>query len=83
MWYSVCGYINSCQTVFWIDSLMTDRWLKEQFILADNGGKGRLNEKEVLTVMKQLNEQIPESIIKLKFKVSDCLFVLHTLPPSP
>lgn len=46
-------------------------WLKEQFILADNGGKGRLNEKEVLSVVRQLNEQIPESVIKQRFKVSD------------
>lgn len=45
-----------------------DRWLKEQFILADNGGKGRLNEKEVLSVVRQLNEQIPESVIKQRFK---------------
>ena len=49
--------------------------MKEQFILADNGGKGQLNEKEVLAVMKQLNEQVPESIIKLKFKVSLCLLI--------
>ena len=46
-------------------------WLKEQFILADNGGKGRLNEKEVLSVVRQLNEQIPESVIKQRFKVGD------------
>ena len=46
-------------------------WLKEQFILADNGGKGRLNEQEVLSVVRQLNEQIPESVIKQRFKVGD------------
>ena len=44
-------------------------WLKEQFILADIDGKGRLNEKEVLSVVRQLNEQIPESVIKQRFKV--------------
>lgn len=44
-------------------------WLKEQFVMADNGGKGRLNEKEVLSVVRQLNEQIPESVIKQRFKV--------------
>ena len=37
--------------------------------MADNGGKGRLNEKEVLSVVTQLNEQIPESVIKQRFKV--------------
>lgn len=47
---------------------MRDRWLKEQFIMADNGGKGRLNEKEVLSVVRQLNEQIPESVIRQRFK---------------
>lgn len=47
---------------------MRDRWLKEQFVMADNGGKGRLNEKEVLSVVRQLNEQIPESVIKQRFK---------------
>lgn len=47
---------------------MRDRWLKEQFILADNGGKGRLNEQEVLSVVRQLNEQIPDSVIKQRFK---------------
>ncbi|XP_068708108.1 inactive phospholipase C-like protein 1 [Montipora foliosa] len=47
---------------------MRDRWLKEQFILADIDGKGRLNEKEVLSVVRQLNEQIPESVIKQRFK---------------
>ena len=39
--------------------------------MADNGGKGRLNEKEVLSVVRQLNEQIPESVIKQRFKVGD------------
>ena len=52
-------------------SLTLATWLKEQFILADNGGKGRLNEKEVLSVVRQLNEQIPESVIKQRFKVGD------------
>jgi len=37
--------------------------------MADNGGKGRLNEKEVLSVVRQLNEQIPESVIRQRFKV--------------
>ncbi|PFX30571.1 Inactive phospholipase C-like protein 1 [Stylophora pistillata] len=41
---------------------------KEQFVMADSGGKGRLNEKEVLSVVRQLNEQIPESVIKQRFK---------------
>ncbi|KXJ09691.1 Inactive phospholipase C-like protein 2 [Exaiptasia diaphana] len=41
---------------------------KEQFVLADMGGKGRLNEKEVLTVLQQLNAHIPESVVKQKFK---------------
>lgn len=57
-------------------SLTLFTWLKEQFILADNGGKGRLNEKEVLSVVRQLNEQIPESVIKQRFKVGKGLFVL-------
>lgn len=38
--------------------------------MADNGGKGRLNEKEVLLVVRQLNENIPESVIRQRFKVS-------------
>ena len=46
-------------------------WLKEKFILADKGGKGRLNEKEVLSVVGQLNEQIPESVIRQRFKVGE------------
>ena len=37
--------------------------------MADNGGKGRLNEKEVLSVVGQLSEQIPESVIRQRFKV--------------
>jgi len=37
--------------------------------MADNGGKGRLNEKEVLLVVRQLNENIPESVIRQRFKV--------------
>lgn len=57
-------------------SLTLFTWLKEQFILADNGGKGRLNEKEVLSVVRQLNEQIPESVIKQRFKVGKDLFEL-------
>jgi len=44
-------------------------WLKEQFVLADMGGKGRLNEREVFNVLQQLNADIPESIVKQKFKV--------------
>ncbi|XP_032219310.2 inactive phospholipase C-like protein 2 isoform X2 [Nematostella vectensis] len=47
---------------------MRDRWLKEQFVLADMGGKGRLNEIEVLTVLRQLKVQIPEVIVKQRFK---------------
>ncbi|XP_031575010.1 inactive phospholipase C-like protein 1 isoform X2 [Actinia tenebrosa] len=47
---------------------MRDRWLKEQFILADTGAKGRLNEKEVLNVLQQLKVRIPETIVKQKFK---------------
>ncbi|XP_067055342.1 inactive phospholipase C-like protein 1 [Acropora muricata] len=47
---------------------MRDTWLKEQFILADIGGKGRLSEKEILSVVRQLNEQIPESVVKQRFK---------------
>jgi len=37
--------------------------------MADNGGKGRLIEKEVLLVVRQLNENIPESVIRQRFKV--------------
>ena len=46
-------------------------WLKEQFVLADIGGKGRLSEKEILSVVRQLNEQIPESVVKQRFKVGN------------
>jgi len=60
-------------------SLTLATWLKEQFILADNGGKGRLNEKEVLSVVRQLNEQIPESVIKQRFKVGDSYSVNTSL----
>lgn len=60
-------------------SLTLATWLKEQFILADNGGKGRLNEKEVLSVVSQLNEQIPESVIKQRFKVGDSYSVNASL----
>lgn len=51
-------------------SLTFFTWLKEQFILADTGAKGRLNEKEVLNVLRQLKVRIPETIVKQKFKVS-------------
>lgn len=51
-------------------SLTLLTWLKEQFILADTGAKGRLNEKEVLNMLRQLNVRIPETIVKQKFKVS-------------
>ena len=37
--------------------------------MADNGGKGRLNEKEILCVVKDLNVHIPDSVVKQKFKV--------------
>ncbi|XP_015761083.1 PREDICTED: inactive phospholipase C-like protein 1 [Acropora digitifera] len=60
-------------------SLTFITWLKEQFILADIGGKGRLSEKEILSVVRQLNEQIPESVVKQRFKHRDYRFTLYLL----
>lgn len=50
--------------------------------MADNGGKGRLNEKEVLSVVRQLNEQIPESIIRQRFKVGVMCLGLNEKPDN-
>jgi len=64
------GLLLATLLIFSFLITLHDRWLRQQFVLADKENVGLIDEKTLLALLKKLRTNAPQQMVKQKFQVS-------------